>query len=308
VCRCLLDLLWAALGASSVAGIGCNDGRPPIGATAPARTPASASSRSAPVLASAAPSALSDPAIVPSSGAEAADAGPKLAVLGAEAPLISLPVDGYGSAVVSLPLGASGPRPVLVATHGNYDRPEWQCQEWRQVVENRAFVLCPRGYARSDSPGPDDVRFTYANNQALGSELDAALAALQARFGAHVDRGPLVYTGFSLGATMGVAIATRAPARQPVLVLVEGGSEWTWGRAKAFAAGGGRRVLFACSQKGCTVAARQAASKLEAVKVGTRIVEKGGLGHSYGGPLNDPIREALPWLLEGDERWLTSAR
>jgi hypothetical protein len=62
-------------------------------------------------------------------------------------------------------------------------------------------------------------------------------------------------------------------------------------------------VLFACSQKGCTVAARQAASKLEAVKVGARLVEVGGLGHSYGGPLNEPIRAALPWLLEGDERW-----
>ena len=105
---------------------------------------------------------------------------------------------------------------------------------------------------------------------------------------------------------MGVAIAVRAPAEHPVLVLVEGGSEWTWGRAKAFAAGGGKRVLFACSQKGCTVAARGAASKLEAVKVGTRVVEVTGLGHSYGGPLNEPIREAWPWLLEGDTRWASS--
>src|SRR5688500_18592409 len=41
-------------------------------------------------------------------------------------PLQDLPVPGYGVAVVSMPLGAREPRPVVLALHGNYDRPEWQ--------------------------------------------------------------------------------------------------------------------------------------------------------------------------------------
>src|SRR4051812_21027008 len=39
--------------------------------------------------------------------------------LEAAAPFTALPVPGYADAVVSLPLGASGPLPILVAAHGN---------------------------------------------------------------------------------------------------------------------------------------------------------------------------------------------
>lgn len=37
-----------------------------------------------------------------------------------------LAVPGFGEAVVYAPQG-EGPRVVVVAAHGNYDRPEWQC-------------------------------------------------------------------------------------------------------------------------------------------------------------------------------------
>jgi hypothetical protein len=34
-------------------------------------------------------------------------------------------------------------RPIALATHGNYDRPSWQCHEWQRLLGARAFVLCP---------------------------------------------------------------------------------------------------------------------------------------------------------------------
>jgi hypothetical protein len=37
--------------------------------------------------------------------------------------IVALPVEGYADAVVSVPLGAAGPRPVVVATHGG--DPRW---------------------------------------------------------------------------------------------------------------------------------------------------------------------------------------
>src|SRR5262249_13818631 len=46
---------------------------------------------------------------------------PEPAPLRADGPFLDLPVEGFGDAFVSLPLGASDKRPVLVATHGNYD-------------------------------------------------------------------------------------------------------------------------------------------------------------------------------------------
>src|SRR5262249_55394568 len=135
--------------------------------------------------------------------------------LEAAAPFVSLAVEGFGDAVVSVPIGADGKRPIVIATHGNYDRPEWQCEVWRELVQARAFVLCPRGVARADSPSHDEVRFTYANNRALEREVTAALAALRARFAEFADDGAVVWTGFSLGAIMGVPIASRAPATFP---------------------------------------------------------------------------------------------
>jgi pimeloyl-ACP methyl ester carboxylesterase len=211
--------------------------------------------------------------------------------------LTALKVEGFGDAVVAVP-AAPAPRPLVLATHGNYDRPSWQCQEWQQLLRDRAFVLCPRGSARPDSPGPDDVRFTYGSNEELEREIDAGMAALKARYGAWLVDGPVVYTGFSLGAILGVKIAARRPASFPRLVLIEGGHDgWTYARVKAFAAGGGKRVLFACGQKGCQLAAASAAQRLRATEVDSRVVLAPGVGHSYGGPVSGLIAEELPWLL-----------
>jgi hypothetical protein len=290
-------------------GIGCEDARAPAGRVAEGSP---ASSFGAPA-ASGRPADAGRAAEAVNREADAAGASPSLpdggtaAPLSAAEPFEELAVEGFGPAVVSLPLGARAAMPVLVATHGNYDRPEWQCEAWREVVADRAFVLCPRGIARGDSPSKADVRFTYTNNEQLQKEVEAALVALRQRHGPYLAEGPPLYAGFSLGAIMGVAIATREAAHYPRLVLVEGGSEWTWTRAKSFARGGGARVLFACSQEGSRLAAREAATKLEATGVATRVVYVGGLGHSYGGPLNAPIREAWSWLTEGDPRWTSSA-
>jgi hypothetical protein len=227
-----------------------------------------------------------------------------VAPLSASAPIIDLPVEGFSSAVVSLPLGATGARPVLIASHGNYDRPEWQCQVWRDIVGADAFILCPRGVARRDSPSADDVRFTYESNARLEQEIGAGLRALGERFPAHVDRGAALYTGFSLGAIMGVSIASRRPALFPRLVLIEGGHDkWTVATAKAFADGGGQRVLFVCAQAGCGAAASSAAQRLTRAGVLARVVRGKDAGHRYDGPVADETKGALSWALEGDVRW-----
>lgn len=206
--------------------------------------------------------------------------------------------------MISIPIGAEGKKPVLIATHGNFDRPEWQCEVWRGIVESRAFILCPRGVARPDSPSRDDIRFTYPSNAALEAEIDAGLRALKDRFPDFVDPGPAVYTGFSLGAIMGVSIAARAPARTPRLVLIEGGHDkWTQVTARAFAEGGGLRVLFVCSQGSCASDARLAAARVQRAGVETRVVKGPDVGHRYDGPTAEETKKALAWVLEGDDRW-----
>ncbi|WP_437781465.1 hypothetical protein [Sorangium sp. So ce1097] len=251
-------------------------------------TPAAAAEAAAPVADAAAPAALAEQ-IVP---------------LRADAPLVELAVEGFPSAVVSVPIGATARRPVLIASHGNYDRPEWQCEVWRGIAGGDVFILCPRGVARSDSPSASDVRFTYESNARLEQEIDAGLAALRARFPEHVDPGPALYTGFSLGAIMGSAIAARRASLFPRLVLVEGGHDrWTAATAKAFADGGGQRVLFVCAQAGCGAAAAAAAARLEKAGVQTRVVRSKEAGHRYDGPVAEETQRALGWVTAGDMRW-----
>ena len=232
---------------------------------------------------------------------------PTTPALSGDAPLVALDVAGFGAAVVALPLGARERRPVLVATHGNYDRPEWQCATWAPIVAAHAFVLCPRGIARRDSPSASDPRWEYGTNRTLEAEITAGLEALRVRFPEHVDAGPAVYAGFSQGAIMGVAIALRAPKAFPRMVLTEGGFDnWTAQSAAAYARGGGARVLFACGQPGCSVSAKQTVSLLTRAGVEARVVAAPGSGHSYGGAVADAIGESLSWLVAGDARWGSS--
>ena len=51
-------------------------------------------------------------------------------------------------AFVSVPLGATSARPIMVAAHGAGDRSEWACGAWRGVTDAFPFIVCPQG-------GPD---------------------------------------------------------------------------------------------------------------------------------------------------------
>src|SRR5262249_38514569 len=62
--------------------------------------------------------------------------------LTAPASIIDVPLDGFLSAVATIPVGSSGPRPVAVAVHGMSDGPQWACPLWRGVLGGGVFILC----------------------------------------------------------------------------------------------------------------------------------------------------------------------
>jgi predicted esterase len=226
-----------------------------------------------------------------------------LAPLNAEGQLIPLAVAGFRDAVISVPNGATEPRPVVLALHGNFDRPEWQCEVWRGVTRGRAFVVCPRGIPRPDAPRSLD-RWTYGKGSDVRAEVEAALAAVRARFEGYVASGPILYTGFSLGAIHGVGIVASDGQRYPRAVLVEGGHDgWTAARAKTYAAAGGKRILFACGQRACKADAAQARKNLQREGVETELVYGGEVGHTYDGPVAREIANAWAWLVGDDPRW-----
>jgi pimeloyl-ACP methyl ester carboxylesterase len=221
-----------------------------------------------------------------------------LAPLEAAAWRIELPVPGFGPASVALPLGAVTPRPIAVVLHGAVDHPEWQCGSFRGVLGGKLFILCPRGIAAAE-PG----RFGLGSVDDSAAELRAALAALKARFGAHVAASPILLIGYAEGARVAAELARQEPAFFARVALVNGEpSAFTPSASSIFALRGGKRVLFFCTTSSCDDSAVSRALLLARANVPAKSVR-----HDVGPYLDAPFAEALarelPWLLEGDARF-----
>lgn len=210
---------------------------------------------------------------------------------------MALPVPGHQPAVVSV---AAGTLPVLVATHGSFDRPDWHCETWRKIFGDRFHILCPRGILRWDSPKePALMRYVYRSSAVLESEVTAGLGSLRQLLGQRMRGGPMIYLGFSQGAIYGSPLIARLAARFPRAVLIEGGSGfWNEATARAYARAGGQRVLLACGQAGCERRARAAAQALQRAGIATRVVSAPGTGHTYDGAVAEAIAGAVAWLTE----------
>ena len=251
------------------------------------------------------------PASVPPSSAAPTAAPPdpeseatKLSALAGE-PLRALPVGRFRDAVVAVPIGASAPRPVVVAVHGNWDRVEPFCELWRDIARAYGpFVLCPRGLPRVEA-GPQGDRWTFGwNGRDLERELDAGLEALRAEYGPYVAEGPVVYAGFSLGAILGADIVQWNPSRYTRAVLVEGGTAtWPMHKSRAYARGGGERILFGCGTAACPPETRSARYWLGAAGIQARTSYGGHVAHTCEGVVAEAIAGDWPWLVEGDARW-----
>lgn len=158
---------------------------------------------------------------------------------------MDLDVPGFGKSALAVPLGAKSPRSIVIALHGSADRPEWACAALRSVAGPDPFVLCPRGVARPDASA-DDPRFTFGSSDDTARELRAALAELKRRFGVYVAPGPVVFSGFEIGADHVAFIAAQEPSFFSRLLLVDPSpSSWSSSQAALFGRSGGQRVLFA---------------------------------------------------------------
>jgi pimeloyl-ACP methyl ester carboxylesterase len=218
-----------------------------------------------------------------------------------------LKVKGFRPAAYVVPAG-EGQRPVAVALHGNFDRPEWICGEMAELVKGRAWLLCPRGAPRKDVPREYD-RWTFPSRRRLMAEIQAGLEALAARFPGRLAEGPPLLIGFSLGAIHSARFAVAAPKRFPRLYLVEGSHKvWTPKNIRRFAKGGGQAVLFGCGRRGCGAQSRRLCKAL--TQAGVRCAEATipSLGHSYTQPLTGKALPLFNEMMADDPRWSGSAK
>jgi pimeloyl-ACP methyl ester carboxylesterase len=218
-----------------------------------------------------------------------------------------LPVAGFEDAVVVVPRARHARSPVVVVAHGAWDRPEPHCAMWREIVAGRAFVLCPRGLPTNPHAPPEARGYYYPDHFELGREIDAALAAMKARFGDRVDASRPVLVGFSQGAIDGALLLPSHAARFARAVLVEGGNgefgEWGTAPARTLERRGGERVLIACGREHCDTTATRSAEVLRRAGVAARVLYVPGVGHTYGGAMERSLRDAFDWVIAGDPRW-----
>src|SRR5688500_9215499 len=81
---------------------------------------------------------------------DAAASRETLGTLGGHPEIVELCDGEEKLGVVSVPLGAHEPRPVVIALHGGSERPERACPEWRIATDAHPFVVCPRGWGGNE--------------------------------------------------------------------------------------------------------------------------------------------------------------
>lgn len=211
----------------------------------------------------------------------------------------ALEVPGFLPAVVFAP-SSPGPHPLIVAAHGAGGVPEWECDYWRRLSRERAFLLCLRG-ERTSNAAPSG--YYYRTHLTLRSEFRAAVTAFRERF-TDTPNSAALYAGFSQGAIMGAPMIVEYGSEFPYLALIEGGYEyWSQATAQKFARTGGKRVLFVCGTQGCANKAEIPAAFLREANVEVRIEHAPGAGHTPAGEVMTRTNNALPWLTAGAEVW-----
>lgn len=229
---------------------------------------------------------------------------------GALAPLTSpswsmqLEVKGFGPASLALPLGATGPRPIVVVLHGARDRAEWQCGSFRGVLGGRVFILCPQGQVDSAQGG----LYGFGSYDDAAAELRAGLAALKARFGAHVAPSPVLLIGYGEGAALAADLARQEPAFFARVALVAGDpAALSPSAIKIFAERGGKRMLFFCGEAECEASGVERALLLTRAGLAAKAV-KAEVGPYLDQRFTDALKREVPWLVEDDTRWGRTAR
>ena len=236
------------------------------------------------------------------SGSVAAPA-PKAAIPAAleGEPIQQLALDDGNHAIVALPIGARDKRAVVVGVHGAGDRPEWSCSEWQAVTAGWAFVVCPQGVRH-----PEDANaFVWGSAESIARQADEAVKAVRVKYGQWVDDGPLIYGGWSQGATLAAQVIASRPGTYDRAVLVEVGHTPLDPSqvAASLVAGGVRRAVVSCSSRSCRTfaASFEASAKRRGMPV--RINDVGLRGHWFDEPVVRTLGPVFAWMVDDQRRF-----
>jgi len=202
--------------------------------------------------------------------------------------------------VVSVPLGAREPRPIVIALHGGSEKPERACPAWRGITEAYPFVICPRGW------GGNESRLGWINPSDTNQRIARAVAATKKTFGSWVeDTRSSVLAGFSMGGSQVALVARRDPQTYRRIVVGDSAHDprAALGFARDWVTGGGERALFLCTTSGCEPSMRAAARKVARERALARLNIAPTQVHALSERAVQSMRRDWAWLVEGAEGW-----
>ena len=217
--------------------------------------------------------------------------GAALPPLAASSWLVALEVPGFGPARVAVPLGARAAKSIVIALHGDQDRPEWTCGSFRHVVSSRAFILCPQGLARPDQ------RYGLGTSAETFTELRNALPALKSRFKNYLMKGSVVLAALGPSVDHAIELSLEEPSFFSYLLLVDGSfARFTPAAATRFGRAGGKRVLVVCSPGACESDVELRLRALRPLGVASRVVRV-ERGRGLDAEVVARLRAEFPWLV-----------
>lgn len=202
---------------------------------------------------------------------------------------------------VSVPLGATEPRPIMIALHGGSDRPEWACGAWRGITGDYPFLVCPHGV------GTNEASLAWSSPADTKARIARAIAETKRIFGSWVREAPIVLVGFSMGGTQAALLAKSEPKTYRRVGLAESAyaPEAAVAFAQPWAAGGGERAIFLCTTGGCDAPYRNAARNVARHGAPARLNIAGTNAHGMWDVVVQSMRRDWPWVVEGAEGWET---
>lgn len=214
-------------------------------------------------------------------------------------------VVGDFEVAASLPVGARERRPVVVGIHGSHDRHDISCRRWRQTFAAWAFVVCPAGV-------PYHGGLAWGSPVVMAERIDRALAALRERYAAFIAEGPVVYAGWSLGATRGPGVVAARPGIfEPVILAEVGHTRLDVATSLAsLRKGRASNAIIACATQRCAKFERRLETAKSRDPKGAKLgpglgfADAGiGRGHVFDDRMARAIGAAMAKAVASDPRW-----
>jgi predicted esterase len=204
-----------------------------------------------------------------------------------------LPFDGLRTVFYVVPRTTAGPHRLLANLHGVCNPPGYACGYWVEAASKVGFLVCPSGNSHCGGPsGPPTWTQPLAK---IDSDLEKAIAVVDANHPGEINREGAVLTGFSLGAYSAVQIARNHPGRWPYLIVNEADVALD---ATQLRAAGIKAVALIAGENGSQVAGeRRTADKLAKQGFAARLWVMKGAGHYYSADIDTIMAEALSFVL-----------